>query len=362
MKFSTSYNDILEQINRVDPVIYGKTRNFINGAVTYLSPYLSRGIITLPQVKQLVMAKGYTPYQAEKFLQELAWREYYQRVWCHFGDSLFTDIKQPQQPVRHYAMIKAVQDAATGIDAIDAHIRQFYETGYLHNHVRMYVAGITCNLGQAHWLQPARWMYYHLLDGDLASNTCSWQWVAGSFSSKKYIANQENVNKYLFSRQRNTFLDREYDIIFNQPVPDALAATVELELTTPLPVTPAPLLDYSKPLLLYNSYNLNVEWRKDNDVNRLLLLEPAHFDKYPVSAKVMQFILDLASNIEGLQIFTGGVATIPGIHEFPAVYSITHPLTAHYPGIKDPYWWMFPQVTGYHNSFFNFWKQAKRFL
>lgn len=58
---------------------------------------------------------------------------------------------------------------------------------------------LTCTIAQPHWLNPARWMNCHLLDGDLASNMLSWQWVASSFSSKKYYANQENINKYIGS-------------------------------------------------------------------------------------------------------------------------------------------------------------------
>ena len=80
----------------------------------------------------------------------------------------------------------------------------------MHNHLRMYTAAICCNIGQYHWLQPAKWMYYHLLDGDWGSNALSWQWVAGTNSHKKYIANQENINKYCFTKDENTFLDKSY--------------------------------------------------------------------------------------------------------------------------------------------------------
>mgnify|MGYP006195700273 CR=1 FL=1 len=68
----------------------------------------------------------------------------------------------------------------------------------------MYLAAMVCNNAKSHWLTPARWMYYHLLDGDLASNALSWQWVAGTFSHKKYIANQQNINKYLFNEHYKT--------------------------------------------------------------------------------------------------------------------------------------------------------------
>jgi deoxyribodipyrimidine photo-lyase len=70
--FPTSYEKILERIHHINPTQYGKTRNFINGAVTYLSPYISRGVISVKQVMESVLQKGYKPYQVIKFLQELA--------------------------------------------------------------------------------------------------------------------------------------------------------------------------------------------------------------------------------------------------------------------------------------------------
>lgn len=361
LHFPTSYPEILARIERIDPVRYAKTRNFIDGDITYLSPYISRGVVSLPQVRDAVLAKGYKPYQIEKFLQELAWREFFQKVWWQLGDRMFTDIKQPQQGVRHHQMIRSIADAKTGIEAIDRQINGLYETGYLHNHARMYISGMACNLGGAHWQAPSEWMYYHLLDGDLASNTCSWQWVAGSFSSKKYISNQENINRYLKSNQRRTFLDQGYDTILDQEVPVALQATTHLDLTTPLPALQPLQLDPSKPVLLYNSYNLDPAWRQQESANRVLVLEPAHFSKHPVSGKVLDFILALGKNINGLQVWTGAVADIPGIRQLK-VYSRMHPLSAHYPGTKDPYPWMFPQVQGQFGSFFSFWKKAERYL
>ena len=91
--FPTSYQQIIERINRINPIQYSKTRNFINGAVTYLSPYISRGVISVKQLMDAVLQQGYKPYQIEKFLQELAWREYFQRVWQNTGDEIWKDRK-----------------------------------------------------------------------------------------------------------------------------------------------------------------------------------------------------------------------------------------------------------------------------
>ena len=367
VRFPTDLATIAERMNSVNPLQYSKTRNFINGAVTYLSPYISRGVISVKQVMESVLQKGLKPYQVQKFLQELAWREYYQRVWQAIGQGIWKDIKQPQADVQHQQMVAAVDNACTGIETIDEKIKGLYSTGYMHNHVRMYTASLVCNMAKAHWMQPAIWMYYHLLDGDVASNNCSWQWVAGDFASKKYYFNQDNVNKYSFSQQRQTFLDKSYQDLTVMPVPDILKATIDLSLNTTLPETPFPAIDTNKPTLIYNSYNLDAAWRNNEDVNRVLLLEPSHFATYPVSQKVIGFIIDLSKNIEGIQVNRGEVQDLAKLYEntplqHNCIIAKEHPLFAHYPGAKDSRDWMFPQVTGYFNSFFSFWKKCEKYL
>lgn len=364
--FTTNYQLILEKLRHIDPVQYAKTRNFINGAVTYLSPYISRGVISIKQVQEAVMEKGYKSYEIEKFLQELAWREYYQRTWQAKNDSIWQDLKQPQPDTLHHQMITAIQNAATGITAIDEQVNKLYTSGYMHNHTRMYVASIACNIAKAHWLQPSKWLYYHLLDGDIASNNCSWQWVAGAFSSKKYYCNQENINKYTHSNQQHTFLDIPYEEIPLMPVPEVLKPTGIFQLQTTLPVTKMPAIDIKKPTLLYNAYNIDPLWRKNEDLNRVLLLEPSHFTKYPFSEKVIAFIINLSKNIEGMQVYCGEVSTLQSLYTESkldankAFVSKEHPAFNYYPGVKDERDWMYPEVTGYHSSFFSFWKQCQR--
>jgi deoxyribodipyrimidine photo-lyase len=368
ISFPSDYTSILERIAAIDPMKYAKTRNFINGHISYLSPYISRGVISVKQVMEIIIQKGYPYATIEKFLQELAWREYFQRVWQVQKNLIEKDLKQVQTNVTHYEMIAAIQNGATGIDIIDQQITQFYQTGYLHNHLRMYLASITCNVGQAYWAQPSQWMYYHLLDGDIASNNCSWQWVAGTFSSKKYFCNQENINKYTFSKQTDTFLDQPYETLVAMPIPLSLQEKVALSLTTNLPSTSLPSIDIHLPTLIYNSYNMDPNWRKDEKANRVLLLEPSHFEQYPVSNKVIDFIIALSKNIENIQLFVGEIKDIQAIYATASadinalIISKEHPAFDYYPGIKDEREWMFPKVTGYYHSFFSFWKKCQRFL
>ena len=375
IKFPTDYNLILERVHNINPIKYAKTRNFINGNITYLAPYISRGVISLKQVKDAILSKGFKPNEVEKLLQELAWREYYQRVWQGKGDAIWQDLKQEQPDTVHHDMLSALQEANTGIKVIDDQINQLYSSGYLHNHIRMYLAAIACNNAKAHWAQPAKWLYYHLLDGDIASNNCSWQWVSGAFSSKKYYCNQENINKYTFTNQSGTFLDKSYEEVESMPIPAALKETVNLQLETNLPITNLPIidtnkpsLDITKPTLIYNSYNLDPTWREHENVNRVLLLEPSHFNSYPVSEKVINFIISLSQNIKGVQVYCGEITDLEALYQGSqlsikeAFISKEHPAFNDYPGIKDSREWMFPEVTGYYPSFFSYWKKCEKLL
>ena len=261
MNFPTDLASILERVEGIDPIKYGKSRNFIDGSVTYLSPYISRGVISTKQVFESVLKRGFDPNSIEKFIQELAWRDYWQQIWIHKGEQINSDLRHSQEPVNHYKMVKSIEEAATGILAIDEAIDELYETGYMHNHIRMYLAAIAGNVGRAHWFSPAKWMYYNLLDGDWGSNAWSWQWVSGSNSNKKYFANQENINKDCYTKQKDTFLDVNYSEFDNLEIPEQLKETVDLNLKTDLPKSDDLIIDYNSPTLIYNYYNLYPKWR-----------------------------------------------------------------------------------------------------
>ena len=134
----------------------------------------------------------------------------------------------------------------------------------------------------------------------------------------------------------------------------------EFKGETVLPKTELPELDTEKPLYIYNGYNLDPNWDREVDANRLLLLEPSHFRRFPIGTHVLQFIIDLSKNIEGIKIYTGEVNAIPNLRKFPQILSKEHPAFRHYPGIKTEREWMFPGIKVNHTSFFRFWRQAER--
>lgn len=358
--FSTNLNEIHAAVQRVDPIAYGNTRNYIDGKVTYLSPYISRGVISTKQVLDSVLQRGFNSSKIEKFIQELAWRDYWQQVWIAKGEAINFDLKQPQVPIANHEIASVICTGQTGIEAVDIGIANLLETGYLHNHLRMYVASIACNIAKSHWKLPAKWLYYHLLDADWASNALSWQWVAGCNSNKKYYANQQNINRYCYTNQRNTFLDVSYEEIATIPIAPELLKTDTLVLKTPLPEKLNELsIRPELPTLIYNFYNLDPHWKEKVTANRILLLEPEHFEAYPVSKKSIDFVLGLAKNIPEIQIFVGSFKQLKALIVNPTIYFKEHPLNLHYEGIKESRDWIF-DLEGYYPSFFSFWKKAKK--
>ncbi len=361
-QFPTDKQSIKERVKKIDPVGYGITRNYLDGKVTYLSPYISRGVLSTRQLTDHVMQLDYQPHQILRLVQELAWRDYFQRVWQQLGDDIFEDIRMNRTAIRSHKIPKAILEASTGIHAVDEGIQTLLSTGYMHNHLRMYVASISCNVAKIDWRIPSQWMYYHLLDGDLASNTLSWQWVAGTFSSKKYYCNQENINQYCGTKQKGTFLDKPYLDLPTMEIPSVLEPVENFSLETRLPKKENPVLDPSLPVLLYHPYHIDPDWKSEIKANRILVLEPSHFREHPVSETVINFMIDLAKNIEGIQIFAGEVGEISGLRNCKSIHTREHPSFQHFPGYHEARDWMVPELTGKFNSFFDYWKKAEKVL
>lgn len=188
------------RLSQVDAVAYGQTRNHLDGHVTRLSPYIRHGIVTLNEVRNLALESGAPDKQIEKFIQELGWRDFWQRIYDADPDCLWEDIeayKTGFQPEDYAdALPQDIAQGETGIACLDQFIQSLLETGYLHNHARMYVAAYIVHWRRVKWQAGAKWFLTHLVDADPASNNLSWQWVASTFSNKPYFFNLENVAKF----------------------------------------------------------------------------------------------------------------------------------------------------------------------
>ena len=393
-----TYAALLEQVKAYHPGKYHATRNYTNGAVTTWSPYISRGFLSPVTVMDQLKSK-YHQQEWIGFMQQMAWREYFQRVWQHQGDLILQDLKSTQSNVLLQGLPIPISAGATGIHAVDNAIHQLYDTGYLHNHLRMYISMLHSNIFKAAWLPGAMWMYANLLDHDPAANFLSWQWVAGTFSSKQYVANQENINKYTATKQVGTFLDTAYEnlheAIFDKT--DQVKTIKGMDASKPLDL-PYEIdaigilkkiqnaneaisfninkIDLDKPFCIYNSFNLDPLWHTSEQANRIVLLEPNHFMQFPVAEKVLQSIIDLAkNNIQGIQVFVGNfealIAELISIDTDGSIekekiqakiFFKEHPTTQHYQGIREQRDWLFPEVNGYYPSFFGYWKKCEKFL
>lgn len=298
--------------------------------------------------------------EIERLVQEIAWRDFFQNVWKQKGDQIFTDVKQPQEQVENHGIPTRILKGETGIQILDDAVKTLYETGYLHNHLRMYLASVCCNIAHCHWSEPAKWLYSNLLDGDLASNHLSWQWVAGSFSTKKYFANQDNLNKYFGGNQINTFLDVEYSEFETLKTPEILKETEKFSLKTNLVDFRNSTLNNEK-TLIYTYYNLDPTWHQDEDLQKVFLLEPSLFEKYPVTKKVLDFALKFSQNIPDLNIYVGEFSTLNEIISTENIYYKENPTNSHFEGTKEKRSSL-SNLEGDFPSFFNYWKKIKNDL
>ncbi len=189
-----------ERLRHIQPALYASTRNHVDGAVTRLSPYIRHGVLSLAEVRDFVLQQASAPGEATKLLNELAWRDYWQRLYTHLGEAINSDLEPDKTGIpateRTNTLPADIAASRTGLACMDAFSTELRKSGYLHNHARMWLAAYIVHWRRVTWQAGAAWFLEHLLDGDPASNHLSWQWVASTFSQKPYIFNRENLERY----------------------------------------------------------------------------------------------------------------------------------------------------------------------
>ncbi|AFY42934.1 FAD-binding domain-containing protein [Nostoc sp. PCC 7107] len=187
-------------LQKVDPSTYSKTRNFLTGAVTKLSPYIRYGVLSLAEIRDYVLDNVDQLEDATKLINELGWRDYWQRLYAKLGNGIWQDQEEYKTgytaPEYAAELPPDIQAGSTGRVCIDNFSQELRETGYLHNHSRMWLAAYILHWRHIRWQAGAKWFLQHLLDGDPASNNMSWQWVASTFSHKPYFFNRDNLERY----------------------------------------------------------------------------------------------------------------------------------------------------------------------
>ncbi len=233
---------------------YAERRNYDHGPgdrsnVSTLSPWIRHRLVTEAEVVRAVLEKQ-TYRSAEKFIQEVLWRTYW-KGWLELRPGVWDDYRGAVDgwhrelagdDVLRNRYCKATE-GRTGIDCFDAWARELVEHGYLHNHARMWFASIWIFTLKLPWELGADFFLRFLLDGDPASNTLSWRWVAGiQTPGKTYLARPDNIAKFTGARWKAIDqLATEAAPVPAQPPPQPIAvpslACLDPNLSTGLLVT-----------------------------------------------------------------------------------------------------------------------------
>jgi deoxyribodipyrimidine photo-lyase len=235
---------------------YANGRNFDHGpgkhkAVSTLSPWIRRRLISETEVVAAALA-AHGPEAAEKFVDEVIWRGYFKgwlecrpQVWDSYRQGLATDLAMLERDRRLRRDVTRAMDGQTGIECFDSWAAELAETGYLHNHARMWFASIWIFTLGLPWRLGADFFFRHLLDGDAASNTLGWRWVAGLHTrGKPYPARADNIATFTGGR----FSPRQSDLAevtagLEASEPDGLPLVLPLRgVTSPDPTRPTALL------------------------------------------------------------------------------------------------------------------------
>ena len=193
-------------------------------AVSRLSPWLRRRLLTEAEVVTAVVAE-HGLAAADKFVAEVLWRTYW-KGWLELRPGVWQQFLTERDAAQRLPIARAIAAAeagTTGIEGFDDWARELVETGYLHNHARMWFASIWIFTLRLPWALGADFFLRHLIDADPASNTLSWRWVAGlQTTGKTYLATADNIARYTNGRFAPQGLARTATPIAGSPAPAAV--------------------------------------------------------------------------------------------------------------------------------------------
>ena len=218
MNFEASRAKALDKLNYfVEKNLseYSKLRNFDYGPdnrsnISCLSPYITHGIINEKEVIKKSLNK-FSFAKNEKFIQEVLWRTYW-KGWLELRPSVWTDflieLKKIKEDFQNNQTYQNAIEGKTNVECFNYWVNELKENNYLHNHTRMWFASIWIFTLNLPWQLGAEFFIQHLYDGDAASNTLGWRWVAGvQTQGKHYLASEWNIKKFTNNRFSNIKLN-----------------------------------------------------------------------------------------------------------------------------------------------------------
>ena len=280
-------NNFIEQ-NLTD---YSKLRNFDFGPdnrsnISCLSPYITHGIINELEVIDKSF-KRFSFTKNEKFIQEVLWRVYW-KGWLELRPNVWSDYlielsKVKDEFKNNQSYLNAIK-GKTNIDCFNQWIIELKENNYLHNHTRMWFASIWIFTLELPWQLGAEFFMQHLYDGDPASNTLGWRWVAGvQTQGKHYLASEWNINKFTNNRFKNIKLNENAKPISSDKIYSVSNKSFENSEVSE-----------DKALLIFEN-NMTFEFSdfKEHKFKKIFLISNEINRKIKLSEKVLKFKANL---------------------------------------------------------------------
>ena len=330
MNFETTRAKAIEKLDRfVERNLsdYSKLRNFDFGPdkrsnVSCLSPYITHGVLNEVEIIKKSLAK-YSFNKNEKFIQEVLWRTYW-KGWLELRPSVWSDYIISLNSIRekykeNINYLRAIE-GKTNIECFDEWVKELKTHNYLHNHTRMWFASIWIFTLDIPWQLGAEFFLKHLYDGDAASNTLGWRWVAGiQTQGKHYLASEWNIKKFTNNRFQNIKLnenappkmaDKTYSIIKNDFI--------------------NPTINEDKTLIIFeNSLSFEISNLKEFKFNKIILVVNSNeFRQVKLSDNVIKFkselINDQLERIESLSI-NCEIVSVDKLKEIKSDFYILYP-------------------------------------
>jgi hypothetical protein len=330
MNFETTRAKAIENLDRfVERNLsdYSKLRNFDFGPdkrsnVSCLSPYITHGVLNEVEIIKKSLAK-YSFNKNEKFIQEVLWRTYW-KGWLELRPSVWSDYIISLNSIRekykeNINYLRAIE-GKTNIECFDEWVKELKTHNYLHNHTRMWFASIWIFTLDLPWQLGAEFFLKHLYDGDAASNTLGWRWVAGiQTQGKHYLASEWNIKKFTNNRFQNIKLnenappkmaDKTYSIIKNDFI--------------------NPTINEDKTLIIFeNSLSFEISNLKEFKFNNIILVVNSNeFRQVKLSDNVIKFkselINDQLERIESLSI-NCEIVSVDKLKEIKSDFYILYP-------------------------------------
>ena len=280
-------NNFIEQ-NLTD---YSKLRNFDFGPsnrsnISCLSPYITHGVINELEVINKSLKK-FSFAKNEKFIQEVLWRVYW-KGWLELRPNVWldylTELEKIKNEFKNNQNYLDAIEGKTNIDCFNQWVIELKENNYLHNHTRMWFASIWIFTLELPWQLGAEFFMQHLYDGDTASNTLGWRWVAGvQTQGKHYLASEWNINKFTNNRFKNIKLNENAKPISNDKIYSVINKSFKNSE-----------ISENKTLLIFEN-NMTFEFSdfKEHKFKKILLVSNNTDRAIKLSEKVLKFKANL---------------------------------------------------------------------